>query len=74
MSNSTQQTSYMVQWLNDCTYILIPEASFFAKYPTAPHNASLTVRIISINSMGYIIETSSNFSPDVLRGEVIRMP
>ena len=41
VANSSQPTSYRVKWLDDCTYELLPEASFFAKYPSAPLTARL---------------------------------
>jgi hypothetical protein len=73
VSNSNQQTDYTVKWLDDCTYVLIPGASVFAKYPETPPNARLTVRIVSVGKKGYSIEATSNFSEAVMRGEVTRV-
>lgn len=73
MSNSTHPTDYTIKWLNDCTYVLIPEASFFAKYPQAPRNGRLTVHITSTTSKGYSIEATFNFSDEVMRSTVVRV-
>jgi hypothetical protein len=73
MSNSTQPTDYTVKWLDACTYVLIPGASVFAKYPEMPPNARLTVRIVSVRKKSYSIEATSNFSEAVMRGEVARI-
>lgn len=73
MSNSTQQTAYTVKWLSDCTYELIPEASFFAKYPAAPRNARLMVRILSVSQNGYQLESRLNLRPEVMRSEAVRV-
>jgi len=73
MGNSTQQTDYTVEWLDDCTYVLIPGASVFAKYPETPKDARLTVRIIRVGKEGYSIEATSNFSNAVMRSEVTKV-
>ncbi|MDO7886769.1 hypothetical protein [Hymenobacter cheonanensis] len=73
MSNSTQQTTYAVKWLDECTYELIPEASVFVKYPAMPRHARLTVRITSVSESGYQIESKLNMLPEIMRSEVLRV-
>lgn len=72
-SNSTQPTDYTIAWRDDCTYVLIPQASFFAKYPLAPRTARLTVHITQVAGNRYTTESTFNFSPDIIRGVIVKV-
>ncbi|MES2730369.1 MAG: hypothetical protein V4714_01430 [Bacteroidota bacterium] len=72
-NGSKTPTSYSVSWLDDCTYVLRPKAEVFKKYPGMPKDAALTVKIIKTTANSYTQTTTSNFSDNVLTGEVIRI-
>lgn len=73
MSNSRLQTDYSVEWLDACTYVLTPRASFFDKYPLAPRSARLTVHITKVAGNRYTTESTFNFSPDIIRSELAKI-
>jgi hypothetical protein len=73
MSNSKLQTDYSVEWLDECTYVLTPRPSFFDKYPLAPRGARLTVHITKVTGNRYTAESTFNFSPDIIRSELVKV-
>jgi hypothetical protein len=73
MSNSALQTDYTVEWLDACTYVLTPRASFVDKYPLAPRGARLTVHITKVTGNRYTTESTFNFSPDIIRSELVKV-
>ena len=73
LNGSNKPTSYKVKWLNECTYVLIPNQDVFDKYPELPKNALLTVRIISTTDSTYTQTSSSNFSDLVFTSRVTKI-
>jgi hypothetical protein len=65
-------TTYKVNWINDCTYVLTPNQDVFDKYPAMPKNAQLTVRIISTTDSSYTQVSASNFFDRTFTATVIK--
>ncbi|TYZ14520.1 hypothetical protein FY528_01980 [Hymenobacter lutimineralis] len=72
-NNSTKPTSYKVKWLDDCTYVLIPNQDVFDKYPNMPKDAMLTVRISSTTDSSYTQTSTSNFSELVFTSKMVKI-
>lgn len=73
MLNEKRFTTYRVQWIDDCTYMLTLTRKTKRKYPELPKNACLTVKIISTSKNSYIQTSTSNFSDMELTNEMIRL-
>lgn len=72
-NNSNKPVSFKVQWIDDCTYTLKPNASAFLKYPQIPKNALLTVKITKTYEKGYTMKTTANFNDKTMVGEVTKV-
>jgi hypothetical protein len=66
-------TIFIVKWIDDCTYTLIPTEETRKKYPSLPDNAMLTVRIIETKDKSYIQTSTSNFYDTKATNEVIKI-
>ncbi|ARS40240.1 hypothetical protein CA265_11490 [Sphingobacteriaceae bacterium GW460-11-11-14-LB5] len=72
-NNATKPITFKIQWIDDCTYTLKPDASAFLKYPQIPRNALITVRITKTYENGYTMKTTANFNNKTMVGEVIKV-
>jgi hypothetical protein len=66
-------TTYVVKWLDDCTYTLTPTQETFKVYPFLPLDALLTVTIIKTKKNSYIQTSSANFSDKKVTSEIIKI-
>lgn len=64
---------FMVDWVDDCTYKLIPGQDFFKTNPNAPKDALVTVHITGIKKDSYIQTSTANFSDKTFSSEVTRL-
>lgn len=68
--HATKPITFHLKWIDECTYTLKPEASFFKNNPEAPKNSLLTVVITKASQNSYTMRATSNFSDDVMVAEV----
>lgn len=73
VTGSTQEAEFVVTWINDCTYTLIPTEKTLAMYPSIPKNGVLTVKITEVKPKSYVQTSSSNFTEIVYTSEVIKI-
>jgi hypothetical protein len=66
-------TTFIVKWIDDCTYTLTPTKKTRKNYPSLPENATLTVKIIETKDNSYIQTSTSNFSDIKATNEVIKV-
>ncbi len=66
-------TTFIVKWIDDCTYTLTPTKETLNKYQSLPDNATLTVRIIETQANSYTQISTSNFSDIKATNEVIKV-
>lgn len=66
-------TTFIVKWIDDCTYTLTPTKETLKKYQSLPDNATLTVRIIETQANSYTQISTSNFSDIKATNEVIKV-
>ena len=66
-------TTYIVKWIDDCTYILSPTKETFKVYPFLPKNATLIIKIVKTSDTSYTQTSTSNFYEMKVTNEVIRV-
>jgi hypothetical protein len=65
--------SYLIKWIDDCTYTLTPTKETLKLDPTLPENVVLTVKIIETRPNSYLQTTTSNYANRELTCELIRI-
>jgi hypothetical protein len=73
LADSVKMT-FEVKWIDDCRYSLKPVKEWFDKHPQAPKNMLITVKIIATSPNSYTQTSSSNFSPQIVTSEMIKIP
>jgi hypothetical protein len=66
-------TTFIVEWIDECTYTLTPTVETRKKFLSLPNNAKLTVQIIQTKNKSYIQNSTSNFSDFKLTSKVIKI-
>lgn len=66
-------TTFIVKWIDDCTYTLTPTKETLKLYPSLPENATLTVTIIETRNNSYVQTSTSNFYEMTVTNEVIKI-
>ena len=74
VKNSRIVVSFVVKWVDDCTYTLQPNQDYFNEFVDLPRNMILTVSMSKLTENSYMQTTTSNYSPVVLTTKVIRAP
>jgi len=74
VKNSRIAVSFVVKWVDDCTYTLKPNQDYFNEFVDLPRNMLLTVSMSRLTENSYMQTTTSNYSPVVLTTKVIKMP
>ena len=74
VKNSRIVVSFVVKWVDDCTYTLKPNQDYFNEFVDLPHNMLLTVGMSKLTENSYMQTTTSNYSPVVLTTKVIKVP
>lgn len=72
-SNSKDTISFVVKWIDDCTYTLTPTKDVLIKYPMMPKNTVLTVRMVSGSDNSYTQTTTANFSNQVVTSKMTKL-
>jgi hypothetical protein len=64
--------TFVVKWLDDCTYTLAHDAKTHKKFPELPGNAMITVKITKIEGETYEYTSISNFSDLVIKSKITK--
>jgi len=71
--NSKDTLSFIVKWIDDCSYTLTPTKGDLIKYPKMPKNTVLTVKMVSKSGNSYTQTTTTNFSNQIITSEMIKL-
>jgi hypothetical protein len=71
--NSKDTVSFVVKWIDDCSYTLTPTKDDLIKYPKMPKNTVLTVKMVSKSESSYTQTTTTNFSNQIITSEMIKL-
>jgi hypothetical protein len=68
--DNKKEMTFIVKWVDSCTYTLFPTKKSFKKFPDWPKDGLITVTIIEIKPKSYIQTTTSNFADFKLTNEI----
>lgn len=71
--NPKMSVSFDVTWLDDCHYTLKPREDLFKQFPRTPKNALINVTITATSKNSYTQSSKSNFTKNVITGEMIKI-
>jgi len=71
--DSTVHVSYMVTWIDDCSFTLKPNKDFFDQYKNIPENALIFVTITKVNDNSYEQTVKSDFMEREVIEEVVKI-
>ncbi len=64
---------FAVEWVDACTYRLIPTKKTLEEHPEYPKGGVLTVKIIEVKENSYIQTSTFNFSPLSVTSELMKL-
>jgi len=73
VTGSTKEAEFVVTWIDNCTYTLVPTEKTTALYPSFPKNGVLTVKITEVKPKSYVQTSSSNFTEIIYTSELIKI-
>ncbi len=72
-NGSKTPNTYKIEWINDCTYTIVPEESFFKTHPTKPKNSVLTVYITKTGDKSYKQLVKANYTYFEMETDVVKI-
>jgi hypothetical protein len=72
-SDQNDKSTYLVTWIDDCTYTLKPTKETLRLTPGFPKNGYYKVKIIQVKENSYIQTTTTNFSDLKLTVEMTKI-
>ncbi len=64
---------FTVKWIDDCTYTVTPTKETIEQNPDFPKDGFITVKITEVKENSYIQSSTSNFSEEVLKSEMVKI-
>lgn len=68
-----KSSEFAVEWVDACTYRLVPTKKTLEQNPEYPRGGVVTVKIIEVKENSYVQTSTSNFSPVTMTTEFMKI-